>query len=382
MHRGKLCALKSREDIASWIAERRKCYPTKARVAEKAQREIADWKSKPSKEPAKPKFRKPNGATKDTLESQDLIHVRNLVDGNEASPQVQPEQSQTVATLGAQIPDKATKAKMKAEKLREKFERAQRRAEKLESKSKPISDSLPRNVQDRMSKSPIQQKSKSDRASGRADLSRDEISTKMQYDQRSLQPDPGSASLKVKPLKRHHQRPDVVSSDESSSSSDSENSEFTQASNVDEAEETSSSDSSSSSTTSDESDITGDAASDASSSAPPSPLRIPSSAPERVPPPACTAQPQPRTKRQPCHALQRRGHCPRGDSCHFSHDPARLNRERPMAPSGRGKMGGKAKRQEAEPKPLMTLYQRLLARQMEEDAEAEAAQKANAEGTG
>ena len=374
MHKGKLCALKSREDIVAWIAERRKCYPTKARVAEKAQRAMAERKSRHPKDPFKPKSRKPNGQTKHTPEPQDLIHVRSLVDEAEVPRQTQLGQIKTLATTGAQKPDKATKAKLKAEKLREKFERAQRRAEKLESKQRIVNDTRPRKARDRTSESPLRQAVKSKRNGREQDLTEDETNPfKAHHNRKSLQPNQGSSSPEVMSLKRHQRPPGSASSDEGSSSSDPEDSELSKSENKDGNEKASSSDSSAlTSTTSSDSESSGDSESDASSSAPPSPHRIRTSAPTRVPPPARAAQPHPLTKRQPCHALQRRGYCPRGDSCHFSHDPTRLNRERGKTAAGRGRNGRGGKHQEAERKPLMTLYQRLLARQLEEEAEAEA----------
>jgi len=102
-YKGQLATLKSPSDIAAWIAERKKRYPTKKRAEEAAERKEQQKK-----------------LTQETRESRKKEWKKT-----KASEDKKREGS-----------DEAVMAKMKAKKLRKQYEKAQKRVAEIEAKSK------------------------------------------------------------------------------------------------------------------------------------------------------------------------------------------------------------------------------------------------------
>ena len=97
-YNGRLATLKSPSDIAAWIAERKKRYPTKARVEEKVKRK-----------------------------EEEAMNVRNRREEQKRLKKEASDQKQRDL-------DREAKAKLKAEKLRKQYEKAQRRVVEMEAK--------------------------------------------------------------------------------------------------------------------------------------------------------------------------------------------------------------------------------------------------------
>lgn len=102
-YKGQVATLKSPSDIAAWIAERKKRYPTKKRAEEAAERKEQQKK-----------------VTQETKDFRKKEWKKTKASGDKTR-------------IGL---DEAAIAKIKAEKLRKQYEKAQRRVEEIEVKSK------------------------------------------------------------------------------------------------------------------------------------------------------------------------------------------------------------------------------------------------------
>ncbi len=118
-YRGQTATLQSSADIAAWIEERKKRYPTKARAQEVAERKrLLQEAQKASSEALKQKQEKRKSEQRERRKQV-------KADGN--------RKEQEKAKLDPQ--DAALKAKIKAEKLRRRLVKEERRVEKAEAKA-------------------------------------------------------------------------------------------------------------------------------------------------------------------------------------------------------------------------------------------------------
>ena len=115
-YKGRTSTLHSSTDIAAWIEERKKKFPTQARAAEAAER-------KRQREQAQ---RAANLARKDAQEKQRLeAKERQRIEAEAEEKRKKPKDAQ----------DAAAKAKRKVEKLRKQLEKEERRVAKAEAKA-------------------------------------------------------------------------------------------------------------------------------------------------------------------------------------------------------------------------------------------------------
>ena len=129
-HRGRTSTLKTKEEIAAWIAERKKNYPTKTRAVEKqaeakGNREI---KAKPARE------------NREKQQQQTLADKEKAKKEHEKKDKQKDEEK---ATQEKNL-DPAEKERLKAEKLQKRIDKAQRSLAKLQAKAKPKTDGLKR----------------------------------------------------------------------------------------------------------------------------------------------------------------------------------------------------------------------------------------------
>lgn len=122
LYNGQVETLKSLTEIAAWIAERKKRYPTKAKADEAAERRAKEREAIIiAKEQRKDEVRKKQEAVQ---KKRDETRKKN-------------EQFDK-----HQVLDSAVKAKQKAEKLRKRYEKAQLRVAKLEAQISTAKDSI------------------------------------------------------------------------------------------------------------------------------------------------------------------------------------------------------------------------------------------------
>ena len=393
MHGGKLMALRTPADIVAWIADRRRNFPTRARAQERAEeaRQAEEQRLVQRREKALSRTRHD---PRDTApRGNDIEHIQGLlgaegrsrpernetarlepgtqtkrVDGAENTiSEDRAEKARPLSGADQMKPtSKAEKAIQKANRLREKYERAQKKAAAIEAKQKAKTKAVELNNTDgncnALHEAPPAPATQLGTSSSvpRADAH-----------------DRPESSLESPARVQAHGELESCGSDISDLSS-----------SLDENDDESTSSSGSSL----------DSDSDAESALSTRSFSRSAHAPERAGPgsPTHSMLPKPparpalrkspaQLKRQPCHAMQKTGTCPRGEGCPYSHDAARLGpRDRDQRPRG-GRKATNGKRRE-EPKPFVTLYQRLLARQMEEerneqDTKERGATKGSGQGT-
>lgn len=232
--RGRTSTLNSATDIQSWIEERKKRFPTQARIEEKKK---AQEEAKKQKELQREEARR---------KQQELKEQREQAR----------REAQEKKEKGSDPMDAALKAKAKAEKLRKKLLKEERRLQKAE-----------------------------------ADAER--------------------ARLVAEASQQHPLTDDIPSTNEVPA----------QGNTIDENQSIMSESASSEDEDSDD-DV-------------PEEMSSRRQGPERVPPPPREGQPKPR---KPCRDFQRRGKCPRGSHCRYSHDPSTegTDKSRPTVKPGAG----------------------------------------------
>ncbi|QKX54031.1 uncharacterized protein TRUGW13939_01113 [Talaromyces rugulosus] len=229
--RGRTSTLNSTADIQAWIAERKKRFPTQARVEEKKK------------------------AQEETRKQRDLQRDEARRKQQEARERNKTE-SKEVGEQGVDPMDAALKAKERAARLRKKLLKEERRLQKAEADA--------------------------ERARLMAEASQrgqevDNRDTKDAVVQGGTTKDPSSTEpLASSPAQGDHQEESIGSGP------------------------------------SDDTDISDDAPEEVSSRR---------DGPERVPPPPRGIDAK---QKKPCHNFQRRGRCPRGDRCRYSHEVSGL----------------------------------------------------------
>ncbi|PWY72504.1 hypothetical protein BO94DRAFT_475767 [Aspergillus sclerotioniger CBS 115572] len=291
-YRGKTATLQSQEDIAAWIKERRKRYPTQARVEEK----------KKAMEEAK-KARQEAQRQRD-LRKQELKRAQK--DGRNRK-----EHDKQTKEQPADPMDAAAKAKQKADKLRRKLMKEEKRVAKAEADAERA----------RIRAEELQK--------GSTDANVDKSLATPEAQAQPNGPDPESKS--GKPASTAAEGSEINHCDTTPATdikSDTGKSEETREGDglsVPSSEISDSSDwtsSSGSDSSSDDSDSDDDSAPEEASSR--------REGPERLPPPARDS------KKKVCRHFARNGRCARGQNCRFLHEaPERASKAKPTEPQGR-----------------------------------------------
>ncbi|EAW15115.1 CCCH zinc finger protein [Aspergillus clavatus NRRL 1] len=315
-YRGRTTTLQSPEDIAAWIEERKKRYPTRARIEEK--KKALEEARKAREEALRQKQaerQEQRRLQKDAAKPSD--RPSNLTDPD----------------------DKVAKAKRKAEKLQLRLMKEQKRVAKAEAEAERARlrvEELQKGTMDVGKESTIQEVKSENVIETKTDAALcqqlQQSAARTEQPDTSIDPDQGLAladgvavpiAVETKP-----EPGDLVDFQE-------KNSAMSPSDTSDSSDWTSSSGSDDSDSDSDESD--NDSA--------PEEISSRREGPERVPPP-------PRAnKKNPCHQFARYGRCSRGDNCQYSHET-----------SGRG-----PKQKPIEKKGRKGLFQALVERQKDEE---------------
>ncbi|GKZ75354.1 hypothetical protein AnigIFM56816_000006 [Aspergillus niger] len=294
-YRGKTSTLQSPEEIAAWIEERRKRYPTQAKVEEK----------KKAMEEAK-KARQEVQRQKDQRKQESK---RAQKDGRNKKANDKQHNDQPVDPM-----DAAAKAKEKADRLRRKLMKEEKRVAKAEADAERA-----------LMRAEALQK-------GSADANIDETLATGQTQPASAtgtKADAGSEDKSVKPGPAAAEESGVTNGDTTSATDvkidagkPEEAGDEVNISSQDDSDSSDWTSSSGSDSSSDESDSDSDSAPEEATSR--------REGPERVPPP-------PReNKKKPCHHFARTGRCRNGDKCRFSHEtPERGKKAKPTESKGR-----------------------------------------------
>ena len=291
-YRGKTATLQSPEDIAAWIEERKKRYPTQARVEEK----------KKAMEEAK-KARQEAQRQKDSRKQE-------LKRAHKDSRHRQEHDKQTKEQPTDPM-DAAAKAKQKADKLRRKLMKEEKRVAKAEADAERA----------RIRAEELQ------RGSTDANVDRSLASPEAQVQPIGPGPEskpdkPGSTAAEGSEINNRDTTP---ATDIKSDTGQPEQTREGDGLSVPSSDVSDSSDwtsSSGSDSSSDDSDSDGDSAPEEASSR--------RDGPERVPPPARD------NKKKVCRHFARNGRCARGQNCRFLHEaPERASKAKPAEPQGR-----------------------------------------------
>lgn len=293
-YKGRTATLQTPAEIAAWIAERKKRFPTQSRVEEK----------KKAMEEAK-KARK---------ETQQQKEVRKQ---ESKRPQKDARSQKESPSTSADPVDAAAKAKLKADKLRRKLMKEQKRVEKAEADA------------ERARKRVEQLQKGTASADGEANTSPQQVQSQSVSQGGAGTAENSAQGLQTKPLEHGDKDSEAVEGTGSFGTSNIEQSQAGLSESVksssdasDSSDWTSSSGSDSSSSDSGDSDDDDDSA--------PEEISSRREGPERVPPP-------PReVKRRICRHFARNGRCLRGDQCKFSHEtPQRAAKAKPAEKKGR-----------------------------------------------
>ena len=137
-HQGQTLNLQSSSDIAAWIAERRKRFPTQARAAEAAERRKQQVEAqRVARQAVKDSQERRRAETKQAQDRQKIEakQKRERETAKSKRNQRQSNEAQPVQHTSTDNRDAAAlKAKMKIEKLRKRLEKEERRVAKAEAK--------------------------------------------------------------------------------------------------------------------------------------------------------------------------------------------------------------------------------------------------------
>jgi len=346
-YRGQTATLKSATDIAAWIAERKKKFPTKARIE---QRQKED-------EGRKKTFQDARKARDDAVRQQRL-ETQRIVQEEKRAKEVLKEQHkserQKLKDQDDAIVDEATKAKIKAEKYRRKAAKEEERAAKAEAEAKLAqlrasalsSMKRPKATEEPINAESAKSANSTDPISAPAETQTSDLvpfqkkateaHTSLLSPPTSITSPPTAEPSSAPPLNRP--RSHSLSSISSTSTSNLTISDSSSDPGADP-------DGTSSSGSSSDPDSDSDAAPETLSSKQNGPVRV--QAPPRT------------TPQQICRQFQRSGRCSRGSGCKFTHAPGKEDRgpRREKKDSSRGRGVGKRK----------GLYQVLVDKEKEEE---------------
>lgn len=279
-YKGRTATLQTPEEIAAWIAERKKRFPTRAKAEEK--KKAIEEAKKAREEALKQKREARNQDTKRPQKGGRGQEQQRDASGNPV--------------------DAAAKATQKADKLRRKLLREQKRVAKAEADAE----------QARLKVEELQKGSTA--STGPAT----EPQETTQSPATAAEPVSGEGHEPLKPATTPLTETQLDDAEISSSFDTSDGSDWTSSSG---SEDTSSG--------SEESDDDDDDGNDSDSA--PEEMSSRREGPERVPPP-----PRDNIKKRVCRHFARNGRCLRGDKCNFLHEtPERKTKAKPMPQKGR-----------------------------------------------
>ncbi|PWY71448.1 hypothetical protein BO70DRAFT_365171 [Aspergillus heteromorphus CBS 117.55] len=282
-YRGRTATLKSPEEIAAWIEERKKRYPTQARIDEKKK---AMEEAKKARQEVQ---RQRDQRQKEMKQAQK--DARNRKDHDKQPPKEQsPKPTDPI--------DAAAKAKQKADRLRRKLMKEEKRVAKAEADAERA----------RIRVEELQK--------GASDVSGEPPSAGQETPAQLASTDTGPPASEITNSDTtpatHITTGPATSEEAHLSSAASDSSDWTSSSGSD--------------SSSDESDSDDDSAPEEATSR--------REGPERVPPPARE------TKRQVCRHFARTGRCKHGNKCKFLHEtPERGVKSKPVPVEPRGRKG-------------------------------------------
>ncbi|PLB37350.1 CCCH zinc finger protein [Aspergillus candidus] len=273
-YRGRTSTLQSAADIAAWIAERKKKFPTQARVAEK-QKVMEEAKK------AREEVQRQNQARKQEARQQQK-------DARAQKAHEKQSREEPPAPAGDPI-DAAEKAKQKADKLRRKLMKEQKRVEKAEADA--------------------------ERARMRVEQLQKGVASGLETREDATQPASGARLDTDRGLPSDSNAKSTIGADTGSLPQSATSSGVTPGV-PDDAESAISSDSSDSDdwTSSSGSEDSSSDSEDSDDGSAPEQATSRREGPERVPPPPREA------KKAICHNFARRGHCIRGNKCKYLHE--------------------------------------------------------------
>ena len=367
MYRGQTSTLRSASDIAAWIAERRKRYPTKVRAAEAAERK-----------------RQLQEARKAARESQQAARAKAIAEAKEKREQKVEDDKKKKKNKKDKVAkeqkgsseDAAAKARRKVEDLRRRLEKEERRIVKAEAKisesAKKGSISSQGPVTDQTTNSNKRKRSASpnytDQLQSIPPFSINEAP--IPSGSQSVQGAAHSSATAPDPL-----TPTSQPRDPTEASTLSHNPTAPSVT-LAEAPSTPSSTLSSSTPTSEDDDETSSSglSTDSDSSAAPSESTTKRLRPERVPPPLRGSQ---KKGRLPCRDFVKTGYCRRGNKCRFKHElPDRGGAKKGKA----GGVVGGAERGQGK-RGRVGLWERLVEQEVRNEV-AERKRRAREEGEG
>ncbi|KAJ9195470.1 hypothetical protein DTO166G4_3091 [Paecilomyces variotii] len=326
-YKGRTSTLQSQADIAAWIEERKKRFPTKQRVEER----------KKAQEEAQ---RARNEALKQKQKQREEAKQRQK---EARAKQEQAKEERKAAAEGSADPlDAAAKARLKADKLRRKLMKEEKRVAKAEAdaeRARLEAEALKNaSGHDTGAQSSVQE------AAPRAEGADESATVK---DAIAVEPSDEATAAP-------HVLPEGVSAAPGENGTQGvQGMEIDAAASISEMSDTSDETSSSGSDlSSDDSwDSGSDSDSDGDSDSAPEEVSSRRDGPERVPPP-----PREAPKKKLCHNFVQKGRCSRGDQCRFSHDVSTAKAQtKPAGKNVKEKTGRKG------------LLQALLARQRDDE---------------
>ena len=317
-YNGRIATLRTAAEIATWVAERRKRYPTQAK-AEAAKKEAAEKKQKwveekkKREEAAKAKRAEREQAQKEELRLKALESKKKKAEEKARKKAGKTRQDEIEEDENHEI--KAKKARIKADKLRLKAEKAELKVLEAEAAARKARD---RRTSLQSSASTQDELNFKDSSAKDADSAiameenDDEAMTENNIGPESTSVD--KAERKGVKLPKLHdpqeaKAPTVEEEDEGQISESSSSVSPSDSLALSDSEPTSSSASSSSSSSS---------GSDEDSDSAPEQTTTKRLQPSRVPPPP--RGPPPIHTHHLCRSLLATGHCKRGAECHYSHD--------------------------------------------------------------
>ncbi|KAL1960806.1 hypothetical protein VTO42DRAFT_6636 [Malbranchea cinnamomea] len=321
-YKGKTSALQSAEDIAKWIEERKKRYPTMARV-EEARKEAEAKKAE-------------REAIKRQKEAEREEARRRAKESQEKKLKEKEKEKQDKRNKSIDPANVAAKARARAEKLRKKLMKEEMKAAKAEADAeKARLQSADSKVNGHMTDGEkleaVDLQQAENGGNARESLHDHEAA---QLHDGIVTEGPHSLAESLQTGQHKTKSAVDVESEPTSSSGTSD-------------DETSSSGSDTSTSSADDSD-------ESDSNSAPEEMTSKRQRPDRVPPPP--RQDPRQRKKKVCHLFARTGRCPQGAKCKFSHE--RPERE----PGGAGVSSKKTARPQRK-----SLFQALLSRQREDE---------------